>query len=63
MDSTLVVDPPINEIYEVSEWKGDDELPPPEFKPLPEYHRYEFLDNTKIFPIIINANLSGGTRG
>lgn len=58
MDATPPVDPLVNDINEVLEWKGDEELPPSELNPLPEGLRYEFQDDTERFPIIINANLS-----
>lgn len=49
---------PMNETYEVPEKKGDEGLPHLELKPLPEELRYEFLDQTKRYPMIISANLS-----
>ena len=49
---------PINEEYEILERKGDEELPPPELKPLPKELKYVFLDDTNRYPVIINTNLS-----
>lgn len=36
MNATSAVHPLINEVYEVPEQKGYEEIPPPELKPLPE---------------------------
>jgi hypothetical protein len=36
----------MDETYEVPERKGDEELPPPELKPLPQHLKYQFLDDT-----------------
>lgn len=52
----------MNESYEVLERKGDEELPPPELKPLPQECRYEFLDETERFLVIINSNLTGNEK-
>ena len=59
MDDALIVSPRLNIVYEVLERKGDEELPPPNLKPLPKGLMYEFMDNTERFPIIVNADLSG----
>ena len=48
----------LNEEYEELERKGDEELPPPELKTLPEGLRYEYLDKEGKHPVIINDNLS-----
>ena len=39
--------------------RGDEELPPPDLKMLPDNLKYIFLDNTNRFPVIIIAKLSG----
>ena len=39
--------------------RGDEDLPPPELKILPDNLKYRFLDNTNRFPVVINAKLSG----
>ena len=44
--------------HEVLARKGDEALPPPELKPLPEELKYEFLDETNKYHVIISANLS-----
>ena len=59
MDATPIVFPRLNKVYEALERKGDEELPPPTLKPLPKGLRYEFMDNTERFPVIVNADLSG----
>src|SRR3990170_7568991 len=59
MDATTIVCPRLNKVYQALERKGDEELPPPTLKPLPKGLRYEFMDNTDRFPVIVNADLSG----
>ena len=59
MDATPIVCSRLNKVYEVLERKGDEELPPPTLKPLPKGLRYDFIDNTETFPVIVNAILSG----
>ena len=50
LDSIPIIDSPMNEKYEEPERRGDEELPPPQLKPLPDGLRYEFLDETNRFP-------------
>lgn len=52
----------MNEEYEEPERKGDEELPPPELKQLPEGLRYEFLDNTNRYPVIVSTDISEEER-
>lgn len=52
----------MDEIYDVPEKKGDEEISPPEIKPLPEELSYEYLDETKRFLVIISTNLSKGEK-
>ena len=59
MDATPVVCPGLNKVYEALKRKEDEDLPPSTLKPLPKGLRYEFVDNTESFPIIVNADLSG----
>ena len=58
LNETPVWDPVSSKQYEVTEKKGDEEPPPPELKPLAKELRYEFLDATNKYPVIISANLS-----
>jgi hypothetical protein len=51
------MEPPVNEEYEEPGWKGDEELPPPKLKPLPNGLRYEFLDDSNKDPIINSTDL------
>jgi hypothetical protein len=57
LDATPVLESPMNEMYEVPKRRGDEALPPPDLKPLPEELRYEFLDYSNKDPIIISSNL------
>ena len=50
--------PSCDEVYEIPQRGGDEEPPPPELKTLPEELMYEFLDETKRYPVIVNFNLS-----
>ena len=59
MNSVPTPESPIDEAYEEPERRGDEDLPRPELKILPNDLKYKFLDNTNRFPVIINANLSG----
>jgi hypothetical protein len=47
----------MNEEYEELERMGDEELPAPELKPLPDGLRYDFLDDLNKHPIIISTDL------
>ena len=58
LDSVPIIESPMNEGYEEPERKGDEELPPPELKPLLDGLRYEFLDDSNKYPIIISTDLS-----
>ena len=58
-DSLPIIGPPTNEAFEEPEKRGDEELPPPELKTLPDNLKYRFLDYTNKFPIIISAKLLG----
>ena len=51
--------PPTDASFEEPEKRGDEELPPPELKTLPDNLKYRFLDDTNKFPVIISAKLSG----
>ena len=52
----------MNEEYEEPERRGDEELPPPQLKPLPDGLRYEFLDDTNRYPIIVSTEISEEER-
>jgi hypothetical protein len=58
LDSSPIVGPFMNKIYEILERKGDEALPPPELKPLPPYLKYRFLHDTNKYHVIISANLA-----
>ena len=58
LNEAPVQDPFTNEQYEVPEKSGDEELPPPELKPLPKELRYELLDKINKYSFTIIANLS-----
>ena len=58
-DSLPIIGPPTNEAFEDPEKRGDEELPPPELKTLPDNLKYKFLDDTNKFPVIISAKLLG----
>jgi hypothetical protein len=47
----------MNEKYGETERKGDEELPPRELKPLPDGLKYDFLDNSNKYIIIISIDL------
>jgi hypothetical protein len=51
------MEPLMSEEYEEPKRKGDEELPP-QLKPLPEGLRYEYLDDSNKYPIIISTDLS-----
>ena len=59
LDSLPILEPPTDEAFEEPEKKGGEELPPLELKILPDNLKYRFLDNTKRFPVVISAKLSG----
>jgi hypothetical protein len=48
----------LNKVYEPLERKGDEALPLPELKILPEGLKYEYVDEEKKKPYIINEDLS-----
>ena len=58
LDSTPIIESPMNKEYEEPERNGDEELPPPQLKPLPDGLRYQFLDNSNKYPIIISTDIS-----
>jgi hypothetical protein len=58
LNSTPILESPMNETYEVTERKGDEGFPSPELKPLPTELKYKFLDHTNKYPVIISADLS-----
>ena len=62
LDSIPIMESPMNEEYEEPERKGDEELPPPELRPLLDGLRYEFLDDSIKYPIIISTDLSEEER-
>ena len=57
LDSIPIIDFPMNEKYEEPERRGDEELPPPQLKPLPDGLRYEFLDDTNRYPNIVSTEI------
>ena len=59
MDATPIVCLRLDKIYEALKRKEDEELPPPALKPPPKGLRYEFMDNTERYPVIVNADLLG----
>jgi hypothetical protein len=50
---------PMNETYEVPQRKGDKEVPTLELKPLPQDLKYQFLDDTNKYLVIVNTNFPG----
>jgi hypothetical protein len=56
LDSSRVVHPFMNRIYEIPERKRDEALPPPELKHLLPDLKYRFLYDTNKYPFIISAN-------
>ena len=58
-DSLPIMGPLTDEAFEEPEKRGDEELPPPELKTLPDNLKYRFLDDTNKFPVIISAKLLG----
>ena len=58
LNSTPILESPMNENYEEPKRKGDEGFPPPELKPLPKELKYKFLDDTNKYPVIISADLS-----
>ena len=51
-DSLPILEPPIDVAFEEPEKRGDEELPPPELKILPNNLKYRFLDDTNRFHVI-----------
>jgi hypothetical protein len=58
LNSTPILESPMNETCEEPERKGDEGFPPPELNPLPKELKYKFLDDTNKYPVIISADLS-----
>ena len=58
-DCLPILEPPNDEAFEEPKKRGDEELPPPELKILPDNLKYRFLDNTNRFPVISSAKLLG----
>jgi hypothetical protein len=57
-DSYPMVDSSTNENYETLDRKGDEDLPPPELKHLPQDIKYRFLDEKNKYLVIVSTNLS-----
>jgi hypothetical protein len=58
LDSSPIIDFPMNEVYEVRERKGDDELVPPKHEHLPKELQYKVLDDTNKYHVIISVDLT-----
>jgi hypothetical protein len=58
-DLLNVLESPMNDSYEVLERKGYEELPPPKLKPFPQGLKYQFLEDTNKYLVIVSTNLSG----
>ena len=56
-DSAPMVIPTCDEVYELPERRGNEGPPPPELKVLPDELRYEFVNETKRYPVIVNSKL------
>jgi hypothetical protein len=57
LDSSPIIDPPMNEVYKIPKIKGDEKLPSPELKILAKELKYKFLDDTNKYPVIISVDL------